>query len=335
MRPLKPSPREGKGMRPLKAELTKLRRPLTWAILVVAVLTSLAFAWQGARNASAGGRPSTVAPVTCASLGLPPGSLCQRAVAVEGQIQTYRERRARSRPESRHNARPSDARPVENPLAAGKLAAGFMASLPGALLILLLAAGHVAGEWNGRTIKVVLCQEGRRWRVLAAKLVSLWVVAMAIFVADWVALAAASPILKSAYPLGGGGMSWSAAWSAVAADAARAPLVMAVFCLLGVAAAVVVRNALGAFVAGAGIVVASVAAAGNFAAVAPWTLAYWVSGWMQFRSHGYVIYHFWVDGFPGSVAAPGALAGFAGLAALILGLGAIAVVIFRRAEITT
>jgi ABC-type transport system involved in multi-copper enzyme maturation permease subunit len=206
---------------------------------------------------------------------------------------------------------------------------------PGSWPHFLLAAGHVAGEWNGRTIKVVLCQEGRRWRVLAAKLVSLWVVAMAIFVADWVALAAASPILKSAYPLGGGGMSWSAAWSAVAADAARAPLVMAVFCLLGVAAAVVVRNALGAFVAGAGIVVASVAAAGNFAAVAPWTLAYWVSGWMQFRSHGYVIYHFWVDGFPGSVAAPGALAGFAGLAALILGLGAIAVVIFRRAEITT
>jgi ABC-type transport system involved in multi-copper enzyme maturation permease subunit len=76
-----------------------------------------------------------------------------------------------------------------------------MASLPGALLILLLAAGHVGGEWNDRTIKVLLCQEGRRWRVLAAKLVSLWFVAIATLILDWVALAAISPILKASFPL--------------------------------------------------------------------------------------------------------------------------------------
>ena len=43
-------------MRLLRAELTKLRRPLTWAIAVVAVVASLAFAWQGT-NASTGAHP--------------------------------------------------------------------------------------------------------------------------------------------------------------------------------------------------------------------------------------------------------------------------------------
>ena len=38
-------------MRLLRAELTKLRRPLTWCGPIVAVLTSLTFAWQGVRNA--------------------------------------------------------------------------------------------------------------------------------------------------------------------------------------------------------------------------------------------------------------------------------------------
>ena len=186
--------------------------------------------------------------------------------------------------------------PVEQPLAAGKLAVGFMASLPGALLILLLAAGHVANEWNGRTMKTVLLQEGRRWRVLAAKAASLWLAAMAMVVVDWIALALLSPILKAAYPLAHGGLSWSAAFSAVAADAARAPLVIAAFATLGVAAAVVVTNTIGAFAVASGVLVASITAAGNLAAVA---LDLGVVGVRldAVRSHGYVIYHFWVDAF--------------------------------------
>jgi hypothetical protein len=54
---------------------------------------------------------------------------------------------------------------------------------------------------------------------------------------------------------------------------------------------------------------------GNLPVVAPWTLVYWVSGWMQFRSHGYVMYHFWIDGFPASVHTPGVLTGLIGLIA--------------------
>ena len=80
---------------------------------------------------------------------------------------------------------------------------------------------------------------------------------------------------------------------------------------------------------------ASLTAAGNLPAVAPWTLTYWVSGWMQFRSHGYVIYHFWVDGFPASVGTPSVLTGLAGLIGVIALAAAIAIVVFRHADITT
>jgi len=324
-------------MRLLRAELNKLRRPLTWGIVAAAVLASLAFAWQGAKNASAAQIPAGVsvgrAP-SCADFALPPGPLCDRAVAVQVQIDAYHLQQAAARPSTRHNARPSDARPVEQPLAAGKLAVGFMVSLGGALLILLLAAGHVANEWDRRTIKSVLCQNGTRWRILAAKAGSLWLAAVAMVILDWVVLAAVSPLLKAAYPLAGPGLSWSSAWSSVAADAARAPLILAVFAILGVAASVIVRNSLGAFALAGGVLVASLAAAGNFPAVAPWTLAYWVSGWMQFRSHGFVIYHFWVDGFPAPVHSPGALTGFIGLAGVIAVVVSAGVLVFTRADVT-
>jgi ABC-type transport system involved in multi-copper enzyme maturation permease subunit len=325
-------------VRLLGAELTKLRRPLTWCVLVVAVLASVTFAWQGIRNAyrATDQAPQSQAPapvVTCQDLQLPPGALCDRAVAVEEQIDAYRLEQAAAASDSRHHAHPQDALPVEQPLAAGKLAIGFMASLPGALLILLLAAGHVANEWNGRTMKMVLTQQGRRWRVLAAKAASLWLAAMAILTLDWIVLALLSPFFKAAYPLGQPGPSWSAAWSAVAADAARAPLVMALFAALGVSVAVVVRNTIGAFAAASGILVASLAGAGNLAAVAPWTLTWWVSGWMRFRSHGYVIYHFWVDAFPGHAGPPGYVSGLLGLAGAIVALAVVAVVVFRRVDV--
>ena len=61
-----------------------------------------------------------------------------------------------------------------SPVAAGVEAAGLMASLPGALALALLAGAHIGGEWSGRTMKNLLTQQGQRWRVLAAKLVSLW-----------------------------------------------------------------------------------------------------------------------------------------------------------------
>jgi hypothetical protein len=324
-------------MRLVRAELTKLRRPLTLWVTVAAVVASLAFAWQGVRNAAAAQDQSTTsAPAVpkCGDFGLPRGALCDRAIAVQEQITAYRHQQAASQPDSRHNAHPTDALPVENPLGAGKVATGFMASLAGALLIFLLAAAHVANEWNARTVKTLLTQEGRRWRVLAAKMASLWLASLGIVIVDWVALALLSPVLKAAYPLAGPSSSWSSAWTAVAADAARLPLVLAVFTVVGVAAGVVVRNALGAFLLAGSFLLASLLAAGNLSGVAPWTLTWWVAGWMQFRSHGFVIYHFWVDAFPGAAHPPGALIGGLGLVVVMALAGAAAVAVLHRVDIS-
>jgi ABC-type transport system involved in multi-copper enzyme maturation permease subunit len=223
---------------------------------------------------------------------------------------------------------------MEHPLGSGKLAIGVMASLPGAILILLLAAGHVGNEWNGRTITAVLTQEGHRSRLLAAKAVTLWVAALGIVLVDWAALAGFSLVLKAAYHLPGGSIPWPAAWSAVAHDAARAPLVLAVFVIIGVAAAVLVRNTLGGFLLAGGAVIASMVAAG-FSGISRLTLAYWVSGWMQFQPRAYVVYHFWSDRYPSGVSPPGQLRGLLGLAAVIVVGATLAVTTLKRVDIST
>lgn len=322
-------------MRLLRAEFTKLLRPLTLWIAVAGVAVSVLFAWQGVKNASANSanRPGAAPPpLSCHDFGLAPGPLCEQAIAVQQQITALREQQAKGKPESRHSRQQSDALPVEHPLGAGKLPAGFMASLPGALLILLLAGGHVGNEWNGKTIKCLLCQEGRRWRILAAKVVTLWSAGLALLAVDWAVLAALSPLWKATYPLSDPGLSWSGAWTAMAADVARAPLVIAVFAVLGVVAAVIVRNGLGAFVLGAAALVASLMAAG-FSAASPWTLTWWVSGWMRFHSRGFVVYHFWLDAFP-SGGHPAYVTGILGLVGAIVVMATAAFAVFQRADIT-
>ena len=56
---------------------------------------------------------------------------------------------------------------------------------------------------------------------------------------------------------------------------------------------------------------------------------------MQFRSHGYVIYHFWVDGFPAGLHSPGAVGGLVGLAGVVAVAVIGAVTVFGRTDITT
>ena len=56
---------------------------------------------------------------------------------------------------------------------------------------------------------------------------------------------------------------------------------------------------------------------------------------MRFRSHGYVIYHFWVDGFPASVHPPGALSGFIGLLGVVAAAALTAFAVFQHTDVTT
>jgi hypothetical protein len=198
--------------------------------------------------------------------------------------------------------------------------------------VLVLAAAHLGGEWSGHTIKHLLTQEGRRWRVLAAKAASLWLAGVAMLAACWAALAALAAILAHLYPLPGPKLGLGDAVDLAGPHAARSLLVLAAFVVLSVLAATLTRGPLGTILLGSFVLMASFELA-NHPRLTKSTLVYWVSGWMGFRPRSsYVLFDVWNDHFPGHPAPQ--LAGLAGLAGVLLIGGAIALTGFARADIT-
>lgn len=306
-------------MRLLRAELQKLRRPLVvWTALAVIAIVAL-HAWGIQRNARSmlsganfGGGPILTCQqlgvaegsvqcqqsqeqnrrVFCASQNLDPGPQCDQVVA-RAETEARQAFQDFLRQEA---AQARAASAMQNPLGQGYLAAGMMASLVGVVAILLLAGGHVGNEWSGRTIKQVFVQEGRRWRVLLAKFVSLWVMAVLLLVVVWAALAALAPVFATSYPLGVSGVSSSSALSLSLHVVWRSLFVLAAFAALGTLSAVITRNTLGAFFLGFAFVIATQFLAG-FRLIGRWTLTQHVTGWMGFHSSDIVVNHFWRDDF--------------------------------------
>ena len=85
-------------MRLLRAELTKLRRPLTWWVAAAAVAGQPGLRLAGGRRTPP--RQHRPAPAAvparrpAATSALPPGPLCNQAVAVQEQIDAYRQQQA-------------------------------------------------------------------------------------------------------------------------------------------------------------------------------------------------------------------------------------------------
>ena len=156
-----------------------------------------------------------------------------------------------------------------------------MASLPGALALALLAGAHIGGEWSGRTMKNVLIQHGRRWQVLAAKLVSLWLAGVGLIAVCWAALAIAGPALIRLDNLPAAHQSAAHALGLAGAQAGRALLVLAVFAVIGLLAAVLTRGTIGTTAAAAGAVIAMLVVA-TLPGAGRWTPATWVQAWMGF-----------------------------------------------------
>jgi hypothetical protein len=310
-------------MRLLHAELIKLGRPLTWGVVAAAALFCVLLAVGGAHNAALeGGAPAGHIP-SCAQLGIPAGPRCTRAEALE---------RARV---SQASAEPAQVAAQLNPLAAGAEAAGLMASLPGALALALLAGAHIGGEWSGRTMKNLLAQQGRRWRVLAAKLVSLWLAGIGLIAVCWVALAAAGPVLVRVDHLPAPHESAAHALSLAGSQAARALLVLAAFAGIGLLAAVATRGTIGTTAATAGAVIAMLIAA-SLPALGRWTPATWVQAWMGFPAGQASITslptNFW-SRFISAGGAPGHVAGLVGVAGLLAVCLAAAAALFRGQDI--
>jgi ABC-2 family transporter len=310
-------------MRQLHAELIKLGRPLTWGVAAAAALFCVLLAVGGAHNAALeGGAPAGHIP-SCAELGIPAGPRCARAEALQ---------RARV---NQASAEPAQVAAQLDPLAAGAEAAGLMASLPGALALALLAGAHIGGEWSGRTMKNLLAQQGRRWRVLAAKLVSLWLAGIGLIAVCWVALAAAGPVLVRVDHLPAPHESAAHALSLAGSQAARALLVLAAFAGIGLLAAVATRGTIGTTAATAGAVIAMLIAT-SLPALGRWTPATWVQAWMGFPAGQASVTslptNFW-SRFISAGGAPGHVAGLVGVAGLLAVCLAAAAALFRGQDI--
>jgi ABC-type transport system involved in multi-copper enzyme maturation permease subunit len=312
-------------MRLLLAELVKLNRPLTWGVTGAAALFCALLAAGGAHNAAvdARGLPSHVPP--CAAMGIPAGPRCARAQAIE----RFRLHRAQ--------AAPAHVAGQLTPAAAGAEAAGLLASLPGALAMALLAGAHAGGEWSGRTMKNLLSQQGRRWRVLAAKLASLWLAGACLIAACWAALAITGPVFSRLSRLPRAHQSLAQGLALSGSQTARALLVLAAFAVIGLLAAVIARGTIGTTAITAGAVLAMLAVAA-LPGTGPWTPATWVQGWMGFpaglASVSELPTNFWSRFIGAGGAPPGHLPGLAGLSGLIVACLVLAAWLFGRSDIS-
>jgi hypothetical protein len=252
----------------LAAEIRKLVRPLVWGTALAIVAFCLLITWGAANNARAG----------LASPRIP--DVCARAATVQCHhvvVQAHASARAAATATSQ----------LTQPGEVGQVAAGMLASLPGLALIALIAGGHWGGEWGSRTIRQLLCREGRRGRVLAAKWLSTWMAGVLTLIACYLVLAAAAPVIAAAAGLPA---AHSAVWAGLGSSmtaAGRAVVVLGLFAAVGTAAGTI----------------------GRLGRLSP---ASFVQAWMGFGPAGYLPTNFW-SRFAGGGPDLGQLAGLAGI----------------------
>jgi ABC-type transport system involved in multi-copper enzyme maturation permease subunit len=203
----------------------------------------------------------------------------------------------------------------------GHVAAGMLASVPGLLLIALVAGGHWGGEWGSRTIRQLLSREGRRNRVLAAKWLTIWAAGVATLVCCWLLLAVAGPVIAGAAGLPGVHVPvWTGLGSSASAIG-RAVIVLGLFAAVGTAAGAIARGQLATTAITAGSMLLTLLIAG-IAGIGRLSPASFVQAWMSFDSAGYLPTNFWsrfVSGGP-------QLSELAGLAGMVLTIAVAAVI---------
>jgi ABC-type transport system involved in multi-copper enzyme maturation permease subunit len=287
----------------LRAEFRKLSRPLVWSSALTIWLFCVLITWGAANNAR-GGLASPRIPDVCEQAAT---ARCQHVIA-----------------EAHATARTAAAATsaLAQPGEIGHVAAGMLASLPGLLLIALVAGGHWGGEWGLRTIRQLLSRQGRRGLVLAAKWLTIWTSGVATMLGCWVVLALAGPVIAAAAGLPS---THAGLWAGLASSAAaigRAVAVLGLFSAVGTAAGVIGRGQLATTALTAGVFLLALLLAG-IASVGKLSPASFVQAWMGFAGNGYLPTNFW-SRFADAGQHLGQLAGLAGMGmtAAIAGLAA-------------
>lgn len=287
----------------LAAEFRKIVRPLVWGTALAIVAFCLLITWAAAHNAHA----------ALASPRIP--DVCARAVTAQcRQVVAHAHASARAAALATSE--------LAQPGEIGQVAAGMLASLPGLLLIAMIAGGHWGGEWGSRTIRQLLCREGRRGRVLLAKWLSIWLAGVATLAACYLALAIAGPLIAASAHLPAVQAGLFAGFGSSLGAAGRAVVVLGLFAAIGTAAGPIGRGQLATLAITAGsmllaLLVASIASVGRLSP------ASFVQAWMGFGPAGYLPTNFW-SRFIGSGQNLGQLAGLIGIAATAAAVAVIA-----------
>ena len=258
----------------LVAEIRKLVRPLVWGTALAIVTFCLLITWAAAHNARAG-LASPRIPDVCAKAAT---AQCRQVIA-----HAHGAARAAAAATSQ----------LTLPGEVGHVAAGMLASLPGLLLVAMIAGGHWGGEWGSRTIRQLLCREGRRGRVLVAKWLSIWVAGVATLLACWLVLAVGAAVIAATVE--GCRLAHSALWAGLgssASSAGRAVVVLGVFAAVGTAAGTIGRGQLATTAVTAGSMLLALLVAG-IAGIGQLSPATFVQAWMGFGPAGYLPTNFW------------------------------------------
>ncbi len=278
----------------LGAELRKIVRPLVWGTALAIVAFCLLITWGAVHNARAGLASPRVPDVCAQAVRLTPQ--CRQVIA-----------HARSSARAAAIATSQLTQPGE----IGHVAAGMLASLPGLLLIAMIAGGHWGGEWGSRTIRQLLCREGRRGRVLLVKWLSTWIAGVATLAACWIVLAAAAPLIAASAGLPAPGTALWAGLVSSLASAGRAVVVLGLFAAIGTAAGPLGRGQLAAMAVTAGTMLLALLIAG-ITSIGRLSPASFVQAWMGFGPAGYLPTNFWSRFI--AAQSLGQVAGLAGIA---------------------
>lgn len=330
----------------LRMEFVKLRRPLTLALLLLAaVLSALSLIQAQSQAQSAkktvtamlqyqaanGSSPFTVLGqdgrrLTCdprktyASADPCAALTAQQNQGFAGQLAQYES----------HVAAGSLA---QNPVGAGAQAGGAMASLLGFVVVIILAAGHIGGEWSGKTLRNVSLQEPSRVRILCLKALSLWLASVGITVAVWIALAALGIAYRLAAPLDPNGVPGFHATDGLLA-LGKAVLVLAVYWVFGTTLAVLTRGVIGTLTAGLAVGVGSLMLGYVFTWASHHEFIYWVTGVMGYtKPEMSGTGNYWLTTFAIHADDASLLGGALGMAILCSACAAVASVTFKRSDL--
>jgi hypothetical protein len=285
------------------AEVTKLRRPVIVASLtaVLIVIVLQVFAYQ--RAADERYRSLTMPGSTCAGR---TERTCFPLVELRADFPAVGLQR--------------------HPVALGGVAAGFVASLPGAITLMIFSAAFVAGEWERGTVAVVLARSPDRASYTMTKYAVLATIGIALLLVVWLALLLVVPVLNTLHQPQSIPPTFDVVRFSLM-QLMRAAFVIGAYAGIGTASGMLIRSPLGSL----GATITFIAVGIGLSRIWPVSFGYWIAQWMGFNRDAFGGTHLWPVHAAGAGGVQSAIPvlGLAGCMSLPFA----AIAVLRRSEV--